>query len=98
MYKSIIYLIEGFKYASNTFTCKKNIKKLLKSLDFLKESSIMKLPHELNNNYAHIIGEVYLFTFGKNVCSISYALPFYVRVISNSICVVAIGVIHFFSA
>lgn len=40
------------------------------------------------------MGEVYIFIFGKNVCSVLYALPYWHRS-TDSICVVAMGAIHF---
>ena len=42
-----------------------------------------------------IVGEVYVFTFGKNVCSAFVRFAFFGHKSAKSICAVAIGVIHF---
>ena len=48
---------------------------------------ILRLPHKLFNIY-HTMVEVYVFVFGKNVCSVSYTSNY---VVYGIICVAAIG-------
>ena len=72
---------------------------MIKLLEKSKKYDIILLPHKLNSILAHNNGEVYPFYFlVKNVCSVFVCFAFFVQDYADSICVVAMGAIHFFGA